>query len=131
MKRAIIIGVAGAMLLALGACTSMDVTLENDGDGATVSVIAKAPSMIVSLETLIAEANQATASACQQVPQPTSPPLQKLLDLSKIKELVGDVKGIAEDTKAAADAMRGWFPENSYTVSRACVEGINISANGD
>lgn len=94
-------------------------TLENDGDGATVNVIAKAPSMIVSLETLIAEANQATASACQQVPRPDSRQ-QKLLDLTRNRELVGDAKGIAEDTKAASEAMRGWFPENSYTVSRAC-----------
>lgn len=113
------IAIAAALAVSLGACSTMNVTLEKGESGkASVSAVATAPTG-AQMEALIARTNRAMVLACTnrkaEVQQRTG---EALID--DANQTIGDATKLAEGVKELLDAVRSWFPENTYTAARIC-----------
>ena len=109
---------ASALALLLGACSTMNVTLEGKDGMPTVSAVATAPTS-TDIVSLIAETHTAMAAACASeklrgaIFWPT-------VDIPKATKFIGEATEAAKGIKELLDAVRSWFPENTYTATRLC-----------
>ena len=102
-----------ALALLLGACSTMNVTLEGKDDKQIVSAVATAPTS-TDIESLIAETHTAMEAACASL---------KSDEETFRPEAAGFIGGATETAKGIKellDAVRSWFPENTYTATRLC-----------
>lgn len=126
-----------ALALILGACSTMNVTLEkNKMDEVIVSTVATAPTS-VSFPTLVKKAHKAMGNVCGDIQQfyaareflechrhaedgsvqPCDDPDAKE---EGIVATTSKVANLAESITKLRDAVKGWIPMNTYTAARKC-----------
>ena len=119
--RCALVPAVSAIALLLAGCSTMNVTLEKSDDGPTVSAVATAPTS-TSIRSLIEDTHAAMAAACASE-KGTQATVQFL---DEANEAISGATKAAKGIKELLDAVRSWFPENTFTATRLC-RGTNHS----
>ena len=115
---------ASAIALLLAGCSTMNVTLEKTDDGPTVSAVATAPTS-TSIKSLIEDTHAAMAAVCA-----SEKGTQATVQFNdKVNEAISGATKAAKGVKQLLDAVRSWFPENTFTATRLCRKP-NLSDHG-
>ena len=112
MKRATTIIAAGAIVMALGACT--DVNMVWNADDGAMTVTAQAPTLFSSTESVAQTANEAASEAQEALNCTLHPP-----KVQKFRP--GD---IAKAAKVILEVVGG-MPKNVVTVHGICIPNIS------
>ena len=113
--RCALVPAVSAIALLLAGCSTMNVTLEKTEDGPTVSAVATAPTS-TSIKSLIEDTHAAMAAACAS--EKDTKATVQIFD--EATEAIGGATKAAKGIKELLDAVRSWFPENTFTVTRLC-----------